>query len=132
MTEVKPENPHGLSAMQEKVLSQAEQLLRAIGAQYVIKLGAFNVSTMRDEAPAKKTRKSRTLTHPVGTYTMHIDPVLKELKPGEMATIPINGFDTKSLMNNVSTYCNKRWGAGTYLAEVSRDGTGIEVLRNPE
>lgn len=132
MSEERLPNVHGLSAMQEKVLGQAEQLLRAIGAQYAIKLGTFYVSTMMVEETVKKTRKRGVLTHPVGSYTMHLDPLLKELKPGEMVTVPLGKFEMKGLMNNVRTYCNKRWGAETYLAEINSDGTGIEILRNPE
>lgn len=113
--------------MQEQVIGKAEQMLRAIGAQYLIKIGTFSVSTL---AEPQRQRKSRKLTKPMGTYTIYLKPLLENAPVGEVITVPHGDFDQKTLMNNVRTFCNKHWGAETYIAEPNKDGTGIEVLRN--
>jgi len=130
MTEELP-NPHGLSNMQVKVLDNAERMLRSIGAQYQIRLGTFSVSTMVAVETPTKSRQKRNLSKPFGTYAKYLRPYIEEAKPGDLVSIPVGDFDSDTLLKNVRTHLNHKWGADTYLLEQSKDGTAFEVMRNP-
>lgn len=113
--------------IQEIALSKALVLLRAAGAQYIIKVGdAVHVhGDLKLAAPeSERKRKQRV---PMNTYKNVYEPILRDLKPEQFATIPWSGLSHRDMQAACSAWCTKYWGKKTYLTHKTEEG--LQVLR---
>ena len=76
-----------------------------------------------------RQRKKRPSKHPFGTLMLHYKPYLKNLNVGEVAEIPFDKFEFKSLRSAISAYCCTNWGKGAAITSISDDKKYLEVFR---
>lgn len=119
--------------MQVKIeaLQRALKLLAAAGCKYAI-IDADGKKYGELEVAEQKSRTRIPGLHPRGTYKAHFVPMLKDVKPGSMITIPYGQFsgskkDKDTLRSAVCGWCSNHWGNQTYISHMNE--TGIELLR---
>ena len=118
-----------------KTAKDAARLLNAIRAQYIIVLptgeqiiqGDLKLH-VPDATPPKKTRTPSR--HPHGFLNQHITPYLKDMKVGDVATVPVpNGADMDEIQGSSASIAAKLWGNGSYKTMRNYNTGNLEVLR---
>lgn len=113
--------------IQEIALSKALVLLRAAGAQYIIKVGdAVHVhGDLKLAAPeSERKRKQRV---PMNTYKNVYEPALRGVSPEQSVIIPWGDLNRGDMQAACSAWCTKYWGKKTYLTHKTEEG--LQVLR---
>ena len=76
-------------------------------------------------------RKKRPCAHPYGTISNYLDPLMEDMKVGDIRDIALpldlENFSLTDLTSNVSARAIKKWGKGS--ATVCRGDSGVEVMR---
>lgn len=118
-----------------KTAKDATRLLNAIRAQYIIVLptgeqiiqGDLKLH-VADATPPKKVRAQSR--HPHGFLNQHILPYLKDMKVGDVATVPVpNGADMDEIQGSSASIAAKLWGNGNYKTMRNANTGSLEVLR---
>jgi hypothetical protein len=81
------------------------------------------------EISKKKERVRAKMIHPRGLVTDYVLPFLKDLKVGEVATIPYNQLGKKSITSGATAVASRIWGNGSYTSHASPTTNYIEILR---
>lgn len=115
--------------IKEITLNKALTMLRAVGAQYIVKLedGIEHVHgdlKLAAPEPEKAKRKRRV---PVGTYSNLYLPLVKNMKPGDEVLVPYGGQDPESVQAATTAWMSHNWGRDTYATH--REDNGLQVLR---
>lgn len=117
-------------------MERITKLLDGMRAEYMIILpGGRTYGTLAAPVPTttvtRPARKRAPPSLPQGTIQSHIRPFLKDLKPGEVVTIPFLDKTTKHQMQaSVTAYCANHWGKGSYVSHVGNNG--VELMRTGE
>jgi hypothetical protein len=118
-----------------KTAKDASRLLNAIRAQYIIVLptgeqiiqGDLKLH-VPDATPPKKPRAQSR--HPHGFLNSHILPYLKDMKVGDVATVPVpSGADMDEIQGSSASISAKLWGNGNYKTMRNYNTGNLEVLR---
>jgi len=118
-----------------KTARDAARLLNAIRAQYIIVLptgeqiiqGDLKLH-VPDATPPKKPRAQSR--HPHGFLNSHILPYLKDMKVGDVATVPVpSGADMDEIQGSSASISAKLWGNGNYKTMRNYNTGNLEVLR---
>ena len=119
-----PTKPVQHLAVTTKSIEQAIKLLKATGCQYKIIDAAGNEYGALQVAEKKKKRNG---IYQYGELTNHFKPYVKDLEVGDVAVIPMDKFDYKTLIRCLSAWCNTQWGSGN--TKTCRSGDTLQVLR---
>jgi len=118
-----------------KTARDAARLLNAIRAQYIIVLptgeqiieGDLKLH-VPDATPPKKPRAQSR--HPHGFLNQHILPYLKDMKVGDVATVPVpSGADMDEIQGSSASIAAKLWGNGNYKTMRNYNTGNLKVLR---
>jgi hypothetical protein len=109
-------------------LERALKMLKACGAEYKVVLpnGTQYGELTQDNTSGhhRRTRGDR----PYGALSSHIKPyILQDTQPGDVITIPTDGFTPTHVRGAVTAYLSSRWGAGSYTTAIT--DKAVEVLR---
>lgn len=74
-----------------------------------------------------KLRQRRGAVYGHGVLASHIAPYMDNLQPGEVAVIPLNGYDAASVASAASGRAHHKWGNGSYTTHRTLDA--VEVMR---
>lgn len=74
-----------------------------------------------------KPRQRKGAIYGHGVLADHIAPYMDNLQSGEVAVIPLNGYDVTSVASAVSGRAHNKWGNGTYTTH--RTPTAVEIMR---
>jgi hypothetical protein len=108
---------------------KALNLLRVLNAKFIVVDADGKTHTHGDlrlaEPPPERKRKQLV---PMGTYHSIYYPLVKDIKPGEGASITLpEGMATEGFRSSMGAWCSKNWGPGSYLTQI--EGRIVEVLR---
>lgn len=115
--------------VKEITLNKALTLLRAVGAQYIVKTedGTEHVHGDLKLAPSEPEKLKRKRRVPVGTYHAIYNPLVKDMKVGDEVLVPFNGYNPEHIQSAVTAHLSHVWGKGTYATHMAADG--LQVLR---
>lgn len=108
-------------------LERALATLRALGAQYIIKMAdesmhAHGELKLALPEPPKRNKVPRTYTH------NYYRPLVEPMQVGDCVVVPWTDNAThESLQSAVTAWCSNHWGNGSYISSQSEQG--LEVLR---
>ena len=114
--------------IQLKQIAQWSQMLDKWSVPHKIMLpegkefGALEVVTKK--TPARSPR-----LYPFGALKNHFSPFVKDLQPGEVATIPAGEFDLEVLRGSLAGWACKEWGNKSNTTYINRNAGTIEILR---
>lgn len=113
-----------MSELREVAIQRALKALENMGCKFAV-IDAYGIKY--GELEVAETKKRRASVHEHGSLTKHLKPHLMPMKPGDVAIIPIDNFEPRSLSSALSSYAHSLWGKGssTYCR---RDNT-FELLR---
>jgi len=114
-----------LHPMQLQQLDRIESVLKNMGCHYQIFLP--NGQT-RGELPAKQSKRAPKM-FPHNEARTYYKPFVDDLKPGQVARIPLDKYPPDYLQGNVCAYLSTNWGKRTYTTAVNLDAHCLEVLR---
>jgi hypothetical protein len=116
-------------SVKQIALGRAINMLKASGAKFAIITDEGETITHGDIEITKKVEKKRYVkTHrPVGALVKHYGPLLKPMQPGDVATVPLGGFELKELRAAISAWGVHAWGPKSCIVASKKDG--VEVLR---
>jgi hypothetical protein len=81
--------------------------------------------------PKESEGKRRELRNPGtkhGEPTAYVMPFIKDLEPGQVATIP-NKYHPETMRSIVCNHARRVWGEGSYMTEQSDDKNTTTLLR---
>jgi len=81
--------------------------------------------------PIKQKKKKRALAYPHGEIRQWLLPILKDVKPDQVVSIPIGKYNAESIRGNACSWCTTVWGKGTYSSTVPKGKNAIEIYRFP-
>lgn len=123
-----------------------EQVLRKLLDQSVKNLIAlegrghitFKVITTEGEEfgnlevkPVEKKKKKRKSSLPHGEIRQYLLPILKDVQPDQVVTIPLRSYKAESIRGNACSWCTTVWGKGTYSSTVPKGKNSVEIYRFP-
>ena len=118
-----------MQSIKDMGMERAYAILRALGAQYIVKTaqgdivihGDLKLAEPKVEPDTAKRRPKRRIGH------MYM-PELQKLQPGESVVIKATDeIDAESLQACMTAWATAHWGKGAYMS-AQRDG-GVEILR---
>lgn len=115
-----------LTKVERIALDRAITLLRSLKAQYKIILPDGTEYGELVVAPLKAKRNSK---HPRGEMSAYFQPLLENLQPGEVRTIPADKYGPVDLRATLSGWCTGRWGKGNAITSVDHKTNSVEVMR---
>lgn len=124
--------PAPSSDMQMRGLIKAESFLKAIGAEYIIKLPNGNVAHRGDMklAPEKKkpARHKRNPDVPHGTFTnMLRNAGFEKMEINQTLNIPSSTYHPESIRSTACSMAQRLWGNGAIMTAIHKDY--VEILR---
>jgi hypothetical protein len=63
-----------------------------------------------------------------GEPTKYVMPLIKDLEPGQLVSIP-NKYHIDTMRSVVCNHARRLWGEGSYMASISDDKLTISLLR---
>ena len=81
------------------------------------------------EVVTKKTRSRSPSLYPHGTLKNHFLSFVKDLQPGEVATVPAGEFDLEVLRGSLAGWASRVWGNKASTTYINRNAGTVEVLR---
>ena len=123
-------------SIQDTALTKAINLLKIAGVPYgmILPDGTTAVTDgytfgLTPTAP-EIAKPKRKLNVPLGFYMNLYIAHIKDLKPGETATIPVGeGVDPEGLRAAACGYASKHWGNQTYMTETDRKNRVVTIAR---
>ena len=90
----------------------------------------IKVGTIKLDKVGKRTRIHSKL--PRGTMTAYLAPLMDNVAPDQLVTIPVGSFDLKSVQSSIASRAAILWGKGSYTALQTKDKKAVELWRLPE
>jgi len=118
------------NSVTDKALARAIDLLKAIKAEYIIRLPTQELVTHGDLQlmPTKAAKQKKVRTVPHGTYTnMCRTKGVHQMKVGDVIFFTSDGLDTQRLRSVAASMACKLYGNESVITTVN--GMGIEILR---
>ena len=120
------------SDMQMRGLIKAESFLKAIGAEYIIKLPNGKTAYRGDMklAPEKKKpfRTRRNPEAPHGTFTTMLrNAGFEKMEINQTLNIPIDSYHPESIRSTACSMAQRMWGNGAIMTAIHKDR--VEILR---
>ena len=119
------------STLKDKAVSKALELLRNMGAGYIV-LDESGVTHTHGSVYAKKVKstkgKRRVLAQPYGTLTKFIkDKGLLDMVVGDVMLIDPEGLHIKQVRGVASSLAGKVWGTESVMTTINKGK--VEILR---
>lgn len=106
-------------------LQRAIQLLNSLGAQYkIITAGGEEYGTLQAVKIAK-----RKLEFPMGAVRNYFVPLIKDMKVGDVLTVPAAEYGVERMQNGICAYATYTWGNKSVITRRDVDKNEIEVMR---
>lgn len=117
--------------VQKMALERALKTLESVKdhIQYAVEYDGVVVGN-RELKPAKKVKAAakRVGHYPFGATKEYFTPYIKDMKAGDVVSIPWGSFDGAILARNVSAACIHRFGKGNATVHNNRNTKAVEVL----
>lgn len=110
--------------LKQKAIEQSLKALQNLGCSYIV---ADPDGNKHQHGNIGKNGKARKYPH--GALSAHYSPFIVNLRPGESAIIPGNGFELISLQSGTCSKAVELWGKGSVVTAIDRDKNHVEVLR---
>jgi hypothetical protein len=110
-----------------KAIEQAQTILHAVKAQFVIVLPdgtRFEHGELQVKEPAKRLHKN-----PHGLFSGHYKPYLENLEVGGIAQIPVGSFVKNEFQSSLTAWMSANWGSKSYATQYDEKSNSIVVLR---
>ena len=116
--------------IQKATLSKAMKLLNSIGAEYAIVVGEETHGTLElAKKPRPIGKNSVVKKYGKGTVLNYIKPYIDNLKPGDVAQIPVAEFDMHSIGSTASGHAHRIFGFGNYTGMQNKEKNMYELMR---
>lgn len=115
-----------ISKTEQIAIDRAITLLRSLKAQYKIILPD---GTEYGELTVAKAKAKRTFKHPHGMMSAYFQPLVKDMKPGDVLVIDASIYGPVDLRATLSGWCSARWGKGNVITSINHETNSVEVLR---
>lgn len=126
----------GKPSIQTIAISRALAMLKAVKAQYIIKLsdgtvlneGDMQLAPPKPQKPARKCRTMRDPSVPFGSYSRYLkEQGLEAMQPGELLVVDALTFAPISLRNTASAWAVTHWGKQSCITNIK--GNSLEIMR---
>lgn len=114
--------------LQQIALSRALRTLDAIGAQYAVIYNDETYGVLKLAPPPRK-RKDGFAQYKRGETHRHYWPLVKDLRPGEVAQVPYDIFESAVLIGHICAACTHAWGKGSYVSKRNDETQTVDLLR---
>ncbi len=118
--------------IQRNILTKAIKLLNSIGAEYAILTGEEKYGTLEIVNKKQKTKnKSRSYSPKYGRGTLrdYVRPYIQSLKVGDVACIPVGGFDLNAVSYAAASYAHQEFGRGGHTGRTDTEKQVYEIMR---
>lgn len=116
-------------AIIDVVINKAIHTLTLTGCKFAI-IMPDGVSKRGDLEIAKEKTRTRKVDPSLPSPSAHFKPYLKDLKPGEVASVPIpNDIPVTRLASAMTAFASSTWGKGSYQSCLSKDKQHYELMR---
>jgi hypothetical protein len=112
--------------LKQKAIEQSLKALQNLGCSYIVADPDGNKHE-HGRIRNKKVKKERN--YPYGALRAHYGPYILDLKPGENAIVPSNGFDLIDIQSGICAKSVALWGKGSFVTTINREKDHVEVLR---
>ena len=112
--------------LKQKAIEQSLKALQNLGCSYIVADPDVN---KHEHGSLKKKRPKKERSYPYGALRAHYGPYILDLKPGENAIVPSNGFDLIDIQSGISAKSVALWGKGSFVTTINREKDHVEVLR---
>ena len=120
-----------------KLLDQSVKNLVALEGRGLIEFKVFTIDgeefgKMKAVKPkAKKDKKKRVSAYPHGEIRKYLLPLLQNVQPDQVVSIPLTKYDAETLRGNACSWCTTVWGSGTYKTAIDKVKNTLEIYRFP-
>jgi hypothetical protein len=120
----------------KKLLDQSVKNLVALEGRGLIEFKIFTIDgeefgKMKAVKPKSK-KKKKASAYPYGEIRQYLLPILSNVKPDEVVSIPIGKYDAETVRGNACSWCTGAWGSATYKSVVNKDKKTVEIYRFPQ
>jgi len=112
-----------MNTVKALAIDQALKLLNASGCKYFV---IDEEGKTYGELPTTKKPKQPRKYKP-GLMANYYKPFLIDVKIGDVAVIPFNDFDPRSLSGAITAYLSDTWGKQSYKSCTTN--SSVEILR---
>lgn len=115
-----------MKEIQQKYLQTAIRQLSILPVKFAIidedgkKYGTLDIVVETD-------RKRKKSLYPRGAITAYVMPYLKDMKVGDVATVPFSEWAKKSLASGLTACASRIWGNDSYTTCAAKEH--IEIMR---
>lgn len=74
-------------------------------------------------------RKRKKFLYPKGAISSYVMPFIKDLKVGDVAVIPVQDWNRKTLSSGLTACASRLWGNESYTSCTSKDLNNFELMR---
>lgn len=115
--------------VQVSALNKAIKLLDAIGAEYIIApQGEDRIVKGNLMAVERKRSKRKPSKHPFGTFThLYRNVGVDKMEPGDVVSIPTNGFGKAEIQRSLGAFANGLWGRGNFTTH--SNSKEVQIMR---
>ena len=119
--------------VQQVAIERAVQLLNASGAKFKViwydkEYGDLEVKTLKPvKEKGNRTKLAEAEGRKYGDLKAHYWPMVKDMKVGDVVTVPFANFRRGTLQKALSSGLCHMWGAGSNMCVLGN--AGIEVMR---
>lgn len=82
------------------------------------------------KAVSKKKKKASVYPH--GEIRQYLLPLLADVKPDQVVTIPLGKYDAETVRGNACSWCTGAWGSATYKSSIDKVKKTVEIYRFPQ
>ena len=124
--------PQTYQTMLERAINTLKMMKDKADIDFVVYSETYNikVGTIKLEKLGKRTRVHSKL--PRGTMVNYLAPLMDNVAPDQLVTIPVGTFDLGALQSGIASRATILWGKGTYTALRTKDKKAIELWRLPQ
>ncbi len=83
------------------------------------------------EVKPTEKKKKKKLSLPYGEIRQYLLPILKDVQPDQVISIPLGRYKAESVRGNACSWCTTVWGKGTYSSTVNKVDKAVEIYRFP-
>lgn len=105
--------------LEAKAIKKAIVILDAIGCKY---------SIVTKDGDVHGSVNKRKFKYGYGVLRDHIAPYIKDIQPGEVRIVPIEGFDYASVQSSLSSTMHFKYGADSYMTSQVNDKNAVELM----
>jgi hypothetical protein len=126
-----------MEAIFEKMLKQAvsnlDQLEKRGLLEFKVVCGSDEYGTLVvAKKPVAKKKRASPIGLKHGEMRDFVVPLIENVMPGEIVSIPFQGFPPEIVRGNACAWATIHWGKKTYTSTINRKNNQIEIYRYPK